>query len=97
MQAAHGCRISDVNSALQPQSGNVSGEYGLFNFVREYEFYSLFFFPTVKERLSYSLRALILPHSCLFCTKISVCVKRCCSIDFSREITAVSSSGPEGI
>lgn len=90
MRAAQWCRISDVNSPLHPQSGNVSGEYSLFNFVREYGFYS-FFPPTVKERQSYSLRALILPHSCPFCTKISACVKRCCSIDF-REITTVSSS-----
>lgn len=45
MRAAQSHRISDVSSFLHPPSGNVSGEYNLFNFVKEYEFYSFFFTP----------------------------------------------------
>lgn len=44
MRAARWCTISDASSPLHPHSGNVPGEYGLFNFVKDYEFYSIFFF-----------------------------------------------------
>lgn len=52
MQAAQWCRISDVNSPLHPQSSSVSGEYSLFNFVREYEFYSFFSSHCERETIS---------------------------------------------
>lgn len=42
IQAAQWCRISNVSFTLHPQSGSVSGEYSLLNFVREYKFYSFF-------------------------------------------------------
>lgn len=49
MQAAQWCTISDASSPLHPHSGNVSGEYGLFSFVKKYDSFFLFFTPLWKR------------------------------------------------